>query len=92
VIQLIWIALVAAVALVLARFSSWLPYTVGGLFVLLASGWVLTSTLWPSRPDRRCPKCSRPGLIKIERGRPGVRCELCGHEDPTLHVAYLDDW
>jgi hypothetical protein len=91
-LQLFWILIVAGVALLAAKFSDWLPQIVGGALVLIGAGWVLTSVLWPSAPDRRCPKCRRRGLVKIRRGEPGVRCELCGFRDETLHVAYLDDW
>ena len=91
-LQLFWIVLALGAALLAAYFRDWLPYLVGGTIVSALALWVIVSTLWPSRPNRKCPKCSREGLVKIRRGRPGVRCELCDFRDEALHVAYLDDW
>lgn len=91
-LQLFWLLLLAGGALVAVYLREWIPYLVGGLVASGLALWVLVSTLWPSRPDRTCPRCSREGLVKLERGKPGVRCELCDYRDENLHVAYLDDW
>ena len=91
-VQVLWLLIAAAGLALLVVFSGWIQYMVGGL--LLASGalWILISVLSPARPDRKCPKCRKEGLVKIRRGESGVRCEICGFMDGSLHVAYLDDW
>ena len=91
-LQLLWILIVAGAAMLLASASNWLGAVVGTVLLSAAGLWILVSVLWPSAPDRRCPACRKNGLVKIRRGEPGVRCELCGFRDETLHVAYLDDW
>jgi DNA-directed RNA polymerase subunit RPC12/RpoP len=92
VLQLLWILIALGAACLAMAFLAWLPYIVGGALALGLLVWILVSTLWPSAPDRKCPKCGARGLVKIERGEPGVRCELCGFRDETMQVAYLDDW
>ena len=91
-LQLFWILIVAGAAILLTRASASLGAIAGAVLVSAAVLWILTSVLWPSAPDRRCPACRKRGLVKIRRGEPGVRCELCGFRDETMHVAYLDDW
>jgi DNA-directed RNA polymerase subunit RPC12/RpoP len=91
-LQLLWILVAAGAVLVAVLFSASIPYIVAGLLVALFAFWLLVSILWPAVPKRTCPKCGSEGLVKIRRGEPGVRCELCGFKDETLHVAYLDDW
>lgn len=91
-VQLLWILIaVAAIALAVA-FSGWIPYIVGGALAAAFALWILISTLSPAVPDRKCPKCGGEGLVKITKGELGVRCELCGFQDETMHVAYLDEW
>lgn len=91
-LPIVWFLIVGLLVYLMFVFSAWLPYIVGGGIAVIVLVWILVSALWPSKPDRRCPRCGGEGLVKIERGKPGVRCELCGFRDETMHVAYLDDW
>ncbi len=91
-LPLLWLLVALGGALLAASLRDWLPYLVGGVLASALAIWVLVSTLWPSRPNRNCPKCHREGLVKIRRSQAGVRCELCDFRDDTMHVAYLDDW
>lgn len=91
-VQILWLLIAAALLAVTFLLRGWLAFIVGAILAALAIGWVLCSVLWPSAPDRRCPACRQPGLVKLRRGEPGVRCELCGFIDREMHVAYLDDW
>ena len=91
-LPIVWFLVVALLAYAVYFLWAWIPYIVGVGVALVALGWVVVSTLWPSKPDRRCPRCGGEGLVKIERGKPGVRCELCDFRDEDLHVSYLDDW
>jgi len=70
----------------------WLPYVLLGLLVLAALVWTFVSVLSPAIPDRTCPNCGGEGLVKIRRGELGVRCQLCGFVDESMHRAYLDEW
>ena len=77
----IWIARVAPRSLP--------TLVLGGLGALLL-GWILLSTLWPSRADRRCPRCGEDSLERIDRTRTvGLRCEGCGWRDETASAWYL---
>ena len=91
-LQIRWLVVILGGVALAVAFSAWIPYIVGGALVLLWLVWVLVSAMSPAKPDRKCPACGREGLVKIRRGEPGVRCELCGFRDETLHVAYLDEW
>jgi len=91
-IQVLWLAIIALCVVLVVAGWSWVPWIAGGSIVGVLSLWVLISVFWPAAPDRRCPRCRRAGLVKIERGAPGVRCTLCGFCDENLHVAYLDEW
>jgi hypothetical protein len=91
-VHLLWIVIALGLVYVAVAFSSWIPYIVGGALAGAWAIWVLVSAISPSKPDRRCPRCGKEGLVKIRRGVPGARCEICGYEDEKLHVAYLDDW
>jgi len=92
ILQPAWLLVVISGAAAAVWLREWMPYVLGGACVAALGLWVLVSTLWPSAPDRKCPKCGVQGLVKIRRGAPGVRCERCGFQDETMHVAYLDDW
>lgn len=91
-IQFFWFLVVIVAAAAAVSLRGWLPYVIGGFLALGFGIWILTSTLWPSTPNRKCPRCGQAGLVKIRRHQPGVRCERCDFRDETLHVAYLDDW
>ena len=91
-VQVVWLLIAAGLAYCVFVFWGWVTYIVGGGLALALFIWVVVSALWPSRPDRRCPRCGGEGLTKIKRGEPGVQCGLCGFRDETMHVAYLDDW
>ncbi|HVR74900.1 MAG TPA: hypothetical protein VMT52_11230 [Planctomycetota bacterium] len=91
-LQVLWIALILAATLAAVLLRDWIPVLAGGLIVAAGAVWVLVSVLSPSSPDRRCPRCGKEGLVKIRRGVPGVRCELCEFRDEAMHVSYLDDW
>ena len=91
-VQVLWILIALGLVYALVAFSGWIPYIVGGILAGAWMLWILISAMSPSKPDRRCPRCGEEGLVKITRGAPGVRCEVCGFEDATMHVAYLDDW
>ena len=91
-IILFWVALIAAGVAVALAFQEWIPVIVILVVIVVAAIWVLVSTLSPAVPNRECPHCREQGLVKIRRGEPGVRCELCGFVDEDMHVAYLDEW
>ncbi len=91
-LPIVWFLVVGLLAGVVFVFWAWIPYIVGGGVALVVLIWIVVCALWPSKPDRRCPRCGGEGLVKIQRGRPGVRCELCEFHDETMQVAYLDDW
>ncbi len=82
----------AAVALALIRLRPfWISCLVAGTLALTVMAWILASVLSPGRVDRACPRCGRPGLVRLERKSPlGVRCKECGYLDETGHVANLD--
>jgi hypothetical protein len=79
---------------ILAVSASWplVPYLAVGAIAVAVVAWILVSVLSPAIPNRSCPRCKGPGLVKLRRGEPGVRCELCGFRDEDMHVAYLDEW
>jgi len=87
-----WLLLALLAVGVAITFWAWVPYIVVGGIVLISVVWILVSVLSPAVPNRSCPSCRRDGLVKIRRGEPGVRCELCGFVDENMHVAYLDEW
>jgi hypothetical protein len=91
-LPLLWLALIAAGTLLAILFWDWIPGLVVGMICLSAVVWILVSTLSPAVPKRGCPKCGKEGLVKIQRGEPGVRCEHCDFRDENMHVAYLDEW
>ena len=91
-VQILWLAIIGLFIFLTFLIWEWVPYIVGGLLALVFLIWTVVSAISPSKPDRRCPRCEREGLVKIRRGEPGVRCEKCGFCDENLHVAYLDDW
>lgn len=92
ILSLVWLGVaILAVALVVAWWSV-VPYLVVGLLAVSAIVWILVSVLSPAIPDRTCPQCGGEGLVKLRRGEPGVRCELCDFRDESMHVAYLDEW
>ncbi len=91
-LHIVWFLVVGLLAGVVFVFWAWIPYIVGGGVALVALIWIVVCALWPSKPDRRCPRCGGEGLLKIQRGKPGVRCELCEFRDEAMQVAYLDDW
>jgi len=84
------LAAVSALAL-LRRVGVWLPLFAGGALALAWLTWVLGSTLSPALPpDRRCPRCKRPGLAPLRRGSAlGVRCRECGFSDASAHIPNL---
>ncbi len=91
-IILVWLLMVAIGVAAAFAFREWIPAIAIGTVIVAAVFWVLVSTLSPAVPNRECPKCHEQGLVKIRRGEPGVRCELCGYVDNDMHVAYLDEW
>lgn len=91
-LPLLWLVVTGLGIALLVLLWDFVPYIVAGTLVGSFALWILVSTLWPSRPDRTCPRCKAEGLVKIRRGQPGVHCERCGFRDEQMHVAYLDDW
>ena len=91
-LPIVWLVVAGLLTYVVFVSWDWVPYIVGAGLALFTFIWVLVCALWPSKPDRRCPRCGGEGLTKIRRGEPGVQCDLCGFRDETMHVAYLDDW
>lgn len=91
-IHIVWLLLAAIAALLAVAIIDWIAYIAFGVVVAAFFLWILVSVLSPSKPDRKCPRCGGEGLVKIRRGEPGVRCELCEFRDETMHVPYLDDW
>ncbi len=91
-IQIVWLLFAALLVFLAWLARDWMPYLVGGVCAASLILWIVVSSLWPSKPDRHCPRCARQGLVKIRRGEPGVRCEYCDFRDDSMHVAYLDDW
>jgi len=62
----------------------------GVLWGILGAGvsipilWVVVSTLWPARADRRCPRCRGEKLVRLDpRSTLGLRCTDCGYRDPS---------
>lgn len=48
----------------------------------LGLAWILISSLFPGRADRRCPRCTQQGLERLDpRSTRGVRCRACGMVD-----------
>ena len=48
----------------------------------LGLAWILISSLFPGRADRRCPGCGRQTLERLDRrSTRGVRCRACGLVD-----------
>ncbi len=48
----------------------------------LGLAWILISSLFPGRADRRCPRCSRETLERLDRrSTRGLRCRSCGLVD-----------
>lgn len=48
----------------------------------LGLAWILISSLFPGRADRRCPRCAKNGLERLDpRSTRGVRCRSCGMVD-----------
>ena len=46
--------------------------------------WILVSVLWPAHAERRCQKCGRSALVRLDPNTThGVRCEACGFEDES---------
>jgi DNA-directed RNA polymerase subunit RPC12/RpoP len=92
VLHLLWILVALAAVAVVIQFHDWIRVLAAATAAAALFLWVLISVLSPSAPDRTCPSCRGKGLVKIRRGEPGVRCELCGFRDAAMHVSYLDDW
>lgn len=91
-VHILWLALAALFGWLAFLVRAWLPYAVVGVFGAVWILWMLGSVLSPAVPKRTCPQCGEEGLVKIQRGKPGVRCEKCDFRDEDLHVAYLDEW
>ena len=51
---------------------------VGGAILL----WAVLGTLWPNRPEHRCPVCGEEALQRLDPdSTTGLRCGACGHVD-----------
>ena len=86
------LCLLAAIAagVVVIRGPLWIAGV--GLGVVLGGGfvWILLSTFWPSKPDRKCPKCGRESLRALsEDTTRGVVCDDCGWSDETTSSFYM---
>jgi hypothetical protein len=92
VAAVIWLSLLAIGVTIAVVAWVWVATIIVGVMVLTVIIWVFVSVLSPAIPNRTCPACQRPGLLKIRRGVPGVRCEFCEFRDEEMHVAYLDEW
>ncbi len=75
--------------LVLRRPDGLWAYVVGAMFVLVL-GWIVVSSLWPGRAERKCPACEREGLVRLSaKSHKGLRCKLCGFEDADSSCFFL---
>jgi hypothetical protein len=91
-LPLLWLVLFAAGAALAITARAWIPALLLGGLLIAWFVWVLVSTLTPGRADRRCPSCGAESLAALEPGNPlGVRCSSCGYEDPSGHVAHLEE-
>jgi len=60
--------------------------------ILLGVGllWVLVSSLFPNRPDRGCPACGEPALVRLSRASTqGLRCRRCDWVDEDASSFFL---
>ncbi len=58
--------------------------------LLLPLGWVLISTLWPARAERRCPACAADALARSDpRATHGLVCRACGFRDDSASAWLL---
>ena len=74
--------LVAIVVLFTTPSGLW-QYIVG-LMILGSLTWVAISSLWPGKPERKCPECGQEGLTRSDpETHRGIRCTRCGFEDES---------
>ncbi len=82
-------------ALVLARSivaekPLWLFGAVLGLFFAAIAGWIVVSTLWPARAERRCPVCGSEALARIDpEATSGIACRKCNYRDDAASSWFL---
>jgi hypothetical protein len=69
------------------------PPLFGVLLAVLLVGplsWILVSTLWPARAERRCPGCGADALVRSDpRATHGLACEQCGWRDESASAWLL---
>ena len=79
------LALMGAIAgAILILRSPWnlFPWVLGFLLAV-ALLWVLVSSLYPGKPDRRCPACGQEALERAEASSTrGLTCSHCLWSDP----------
>ncbi len=75
---------------IVAERPMWLFGTVLGLFFSAIAGWIVVSTLWPSRADRRCPACGKDALERTDpQATSGIACRNCGYRDEAASSWFL---
>lgn len=74
--------LCAVVILFMSPRGLW-QYVVGAM-VVASLAWIAISSLWPGKPERKCPECGREALARKDaRSHRGIRCSACGFEDES---------
>jgi hypothetical protein len=73
---------IGAGALVLRQDPRGLFLIAFGILLAAGLGWVLVSSLWPAKVDRRCPSCGRTSVRAMRTDRLlGLECAGCGWRD-----------
>jgi hypothetical protein len=74
-------ATLAAVLFVLRGPDHLFGAAFGGVLAL-GLAWILISSLFPGRADRRCPRCGAQALERLDpKSTRGLRCGACGMVD-----------
>lgn len=87
---LVLLAAIGAGVAVAVRSPAALFGWIGGAVLVVSIGWVLVSSLLPSKADRRCPACGEDALERLDpRTTRGLACASCGWVDATRSSFYL---
>ncbi|MSR60816.1 MAG: hypothetical protein EXS08_00020 [Planctomycetes bacterium] len=82
-------AVLGGVAVVFSRPLA-LLWVVLGALVVVPTGWVLVSALFPGKAERRCPACAGETLVRLDvRTTQGLGCRACGWRDESASAWLL---